>query len=275
MSVSRFLKKPLGEKFNYMEGVFAKPWLNFWKTLYINFRLFKFGDAIKFPIIVYGKLEIHRLGLIKIECPQLYRGIISFGKCIKKSQSATRIFNNGEIIFRGPCEIWGGVLMEVGEHSVLDIGEHVLLGENVRFMLRKGCIIGKYARVGFDTQFMDSDFHYMLNIVTGDIRNCTSMIVIGDYNWIGNKTTVKKGTITSDYTIVAAPNSMLNKDYTKITSPCPIIGGSPAKEITSGWRRIYNVSSEAMLAKYFYSHDDIYKYDMSDCDGFCTNNPIP
>lgn len=274
MGVVNFFRKPLNEKFNYIEDFLSRPWINVWKTLYINLRLLRFSDAIKFPILVYGKLEIHRLGLIRIEC-QLYRGMICFGRCIKKAQAPTRIFNYGEIVFHGPCEVWGGGLMEVGEKAVLDIGEHVLLGENVRFMLRKGCFIGKYARVGFDTQFMDSDFHYMLNVVSGEIRNCSSVIKIGDYNWIGNKTTVKKGSITSDYTIVAAPNSMLNKDYTNITSLCPIIGGSPAKEIASGWRRVYNVKSEAMLMKYFYLHDDVYKYDMADCDGFCINNPIP
>lgn len=143
-------------------------------------------------------------------------------------------------------------------------------------MLRRKCVIGKYARIAFDSQFMDSDFHYMLNIEDGTVKNCTSFIEIGAYNWIGNRTTVKKGTVTPDYTIVAAPNAMLSKDYTKICSPFPILAGCPAKQIASGYRRVFNIQTERDLTESFKNDTGFIICDLSDnIDDFCNNHPKP
>lgn len=266
---------PIASKFDKLELHFGAPKINIWKTLYINLRVLPFSEAVKFPIIIYGKFKIKKIGLIKIESSKIQKGLIRIGVAGNKAQGPNRIENHGTLIFRGRCDIWGGALLELGPRSILDIGEHTLIGENVRFMLRKKCLIGKFARIAFDSQFMDSDFHYMLNTNTGEVRNCTSEIIIGNYNWIGNRTTVKKGAITPDYTIVAAPNAMLNKDYRKITDPMPILGGSPAKQISCGWRRIYDINNEIKITEHFSNHQESFFYDLKDIDTFCCETPHP
>ena len=107
-------------------------------------------------------------------------------------------------------------------------------------MLRRKCVIGKYARIAFDSQFMDSDFHYMLNIEDGTVKNCTSFIEIGAYNWIGNRTTVKKGTVTPDYTIVAAPQcdafQGLYEDMLAVSDTCGMSCEADCLGISSGFQ---------------------------------------
>lgn len=59
----------------------------------------------------------------------------------------------------------------------------------------------------------------------------------------------KKGTKTPDYLIVASANALLTKDYTSLP-PYSVIGGSPAKLLKSGVRRIYNSNMEQKINQF-------------------------
>lgn len=34
---------------------------NFWKTIYLNFKVFNFKDACKLPILIYGRIDFEGL----------------------------------------------------------------------------------------------------------------------------------------------------------------------------------------------------------------------
>lgn len=252
----RIIKLSFARKLDYLESYLSRPKLRILKTVYLNLRVVGIKNFLKFPILVYGKFEICRIGNIRIETSQLQRGLIRFGLGPKKYLCPTRIVNLGTITFYGRADIWGGVYLELGKEAELKIGEQTLLGENVRIMLRKKCVIGHHARIAFDSQIMDSDFHYLLDIEDRTIKNCTSEVIIGNYNWIGNRTTIKKGVKTPDHTTVAGPYAMLNKDYTKICSKNPILGGCPAKQLASGFIRILNPNVEHELTRCFVDGKD-------------------
>lgn len=55
-----------------------------------------------------------------------------------------------------------------------------------------------------------------------------------------------KGVKTKPHTIVAS-SSLLNKDYTKEEGDYPTLGGSPAKQLTHGLRRLFSHKHEALL----------------------------
>lgn len=261
MNIIKKLKgKSFGDVLSRIESIVSAPRVRLLKTFYVNFRCLPFKQAVNFPITIRGKFNIHTLGKIVIDTKCIRRGMIKFGGFNNKSARPTRIVNNGTIIFHGYVAIWEGVLLELGNESVLELGNDVLLGENVNIMLRRGCKIGNYARIAFDSQIMDSDFHYMLNLENSEIKDCTIPVTIGNYNWIGNRTTIKKGTITPDYTIVAAPNALLSKDYRMGGVECPILGGCPAKVIGSGRRRIYSHEWERLLYLYFKDNTEPYIY---------------
>lgn len=67
-------------------------------------------------------------------------------------------------------------------------------------------------------------------------------ISIGNFSWIGNRTTIGPGSILPDYTIVAS-NSLVNKDFS-ILNPYSTIGGIPAKFIREGWTRVWDTERE-------------------------------
>lgn len=52
-----------------------------------------------------------------------------------------------------------------------------------------------------------------------------------------------------NYTIVAS-NSLVNKDFSLIEEGS-IIGGSPAKYLSTGYRRVENISMEHMIHAYY------------------------
>ena len=102
-------------------------------------------------------------------------------------------------------------------------------------------------------------------------------IIIGKYNWIANKTVIKKNTKIPDYTIVASSNTLLSKDYTENGEFC-VLGGIPAKVIAKGIRRIYNYKAEAEINDYF-KHNPDCKYLQLDLpqeslEKYCIDNAL-
>ncbi|MCF0178478.1 MAG: hypothetical protein HUJ90_07600 [Bacteroidales bacterium] len=82
---------------------------------------------------------------------------------------------------------------------------------------------------------------------------------------------IKKGTVLPTGTILAGPFSMVSKDYSKTVPEYSIIGGSPAKLIGSGYRRVNNAESQVMLDKYYDENSEVFVF-KGDIDNFC--NPI-
>lgn len=222
------------------------------KTIYANFCGLPFKEAIKFPILVHQGTRIEEMGIIKFNCP-IRRGILVIGKRMFYRGQDTVIINRGTIEIDGNCEIMGGATIHVLRNcSKLHIGNNVMISECVRFLVDTEVSIGNYTRIAFGCLIIDSEFHFTLNLNDGKVSTTRYPIHIGQYNWIGNSSTIKKGTVTPDYTIISN-GSMLTKDYSDIPQYSLLLG-SPAKLKTSGIRRIYNEEMDATLQKYFMQH---------------------
>jgi acetyltransferase-like isoleucine patch superfamily enzyme len=75
-------------------------------------------------------------------------------------------------------------------------------------------------------------------------------VKIGAYNWIANRCTIQKGTVTPDDLVIAS-GSLLNKDYTVAIPPYSMIGGRPAKLLRENLARVWNPHAEEALRKAF------------------------
>lgn len=223
------------------------------KTLYFNFKSLPFKQAIRLPVFIYHGTSIYNIGKIEINSTDIFQGMIQWGKLGYKSVGKGKIANFGKIEFSGPVFFGGGCIIEnAGKMTFMGDTQ---IGEGTMMLIRDYLEIGRYTRIGFLSFFMDSDDHYTVNMVTGKVARNKAPIVIGKYNWIANKTVVKKNTITPDYTIVASSNTLLSKDYTE-NGPFCVLGGVPAKVIAKGIRRIYNFKAEAELNEYFKAHPE-------------------
>ena len=91
--------------------------------------------------------------------------------------------------------------------------------------------------LAWECQVIDTSFHYIESTDNSfDVKPLTQPVIIGDRVWIGNRTTISKGSVIPDDNIVAS-NSLVNKDFSLIGS-FNMLAGIPAKVIKKGINRI-------------------------------------
>lgn len=243
--------------------------INIYKTFIFNLLAFGLKDFWRFPIYIYTNTNIYKVGDIHIHCP-LRRGMVRIGLQDYKSQGKTKFYNSGRIDIYGPVYILGATIVENSGNIIFKGYDRI--GDGSFVFIRSKLEIGEYTRIGFHSFIFDSDDHFVIEIDTKSVPVNRKGIKIGSYNWIGNRTFIKKGVKTPDYLIVASSNTLLTKDYTSL-SPYSVLGGCPAKLLKSGVRRIYDIKVEQELNAYFRNHKDVNYYqfeiDDDDLDEFC------
>lgn len=237
------------------------PRLNIIKTVIFNFKTLPFKVAIKLPVYLYGKVDFYfLLGKVKITDVPIRKGLIKLGmnkEFLGTSKGASLVIlgRNSTLHFKGSCEISSNFLLRLGDMSTLTIGDGCFFGNSVKVICINQISIGKWTRIAFESQLIDSDFHYTFNIDQQVVKPREKKIIIGDYNWIGNRTTISKGTYTKPFTIVAA-SAILNKNYSSIDEQFPVLAGQPAKLVAKNIRRIYDLSIEGSLVDHFKKLED-------------------
>lgn len=230
-----------------------KAKLNVYKTIRLNFKYFPFKTALKFPILVYGKLELLNLsGSIIIEGNIKSRMIkIGYNSDQFVASNTCGLWDvKGLIVFKGKAIISVGPTINVGEDARLTFGNCISLGAKVKLRAWYSIIIDDYSRIALESQLFDTDFHLIRNIEKDKIYNYCAEIYIGKTCWIGNRCTITKGTYLPERTIVAS-NSLLNKNYSQYLSRPSVIGGIPAKLLKENVVRIYNYKCEREAIAYF------------------------
>ena len=218
------------------------------KTIILNFNSLPRQIAWKFPIHVYTNTKIiSTSGTIDIIDAIPYFGMIKWGwNHSFRSQGKTKIQNRGKIIFGGEEKIIAGSEIVVFPNAELKIGSNCFIGENVLIYCTNAIELGTCVTISYQSDISDSDFHYCLDIHSGLVCPKNKSVTIGDYNWIGNRTTIKKGTQTPHHVIVASAGAVLSKNYINTAEPFSILGGCPAKVIKTGMSRIWHNEREMM-----------------------------
>lgn len=247
--------------FSRLEFLLAKKRLRLFKTIYVNFRSLPLYQALKLPIHVYGNVRLLNLrGSITIHS-KIKHGMIHIGHPHNGAAIDTEslyLQNGGSIHFYGEAHIFNGASINVFNSGKLVIGDKVIIAEKVRIACVNQIIIGKGSRIAHETQIMDSNFHYITSIDSREVPNCNGLITLGEWCWVGNRSSIQKGTIIPDYTIVAS-NSITNKDFSNVPS-YSIIGGIPAKVLKTGVRRIFDPVLESKIRKHYINHSTMYKH---------------
>ena len=222
--------------------------VNWYKTLYFNFKKFPFKDALKLPVFFFGKVTFSKLsGTIKIEVP-LKRAMITFGQkfeLMTTSKGIGQFHLSGNLIFKGYTHIAKDCFLYVGENATCTFGNMSALGSDVKLICTNNIVIGEWTGIGYESQILDTNSHPMLNTETCEDYSIMSSIVLGDYNAISNRVSIMPGTKTS-HNIVIASNSVLNKDYTNLGSEI-LIGGIPAKLIRENFARNWELEREDLM----------------------------
>lgn len=225
------------------------------KTIYVNFKLLPFKQALRMPIFLYTNIEFRSLkGKIIINNERVYPNMIHVGDNTRypttnKPLSIWTI--NGTLIFNGPTKFFQGTYIYVAERATLEIGTNgTFIGSDTKIICRDNIFIGNNVEITWECQIYDTSFHYT-KINDEEVHPLTSPIVICDNVWIGNRTTISKGTVLPSHSIIAS-NSLLNKDYTIDGESC-LFAGIPAVCKKKNITRIYSYSEES-------KYDEIFKY---------------
>ena len=254
------LKKRFDNKYGIgkLEIIIASNWFNPLATLYLNLRSLPLSQAWKIPIFVYGRPRFYNLsGRIVIE-GKIKTGMITFNRTHPGAPSVmsvqSEVMNQGTIIFHGAGTIGTGNKVRVSESAILEIGCQFKITDMVNIGCYSKIIIGSHARITHRCQILDSNYHYVANLNNRTIPKCTEPIVIGERCWICNSTTIARGTILPDSTIVAS-NSLVNWDFTEVPQKS-IIGGIPAKHLATGYLRVYNPQAISAITEYYDNNTD-------------------
>lgn len=225
--------------------------INWLKTFYINLRALPLKQAIKLPILVAWNTKIINIGKIIIS-RNLHTGMLSIG--VKKivawetNDEKTIFNNNGTVIIGGKVKLHSGVKFILLHGATISVGNHVGFGANTKVICYKSITIGDDFRCSWNSQLFDTDFHFLHNITEQKYYPRTKPIKIGNDVFVGNGSTIAKGTIIPNGCVISCI-SKVSGDFTKHGEHL-LISGNPATVvktgigITNGWylREEYEVA---------------------------------
>lgn len=242
-------------------------WLS---TVLFNLRCFEFKTALKLPIYIYNGVDVISLNKVILDAKDVYRGMIRIGCCPAKAHNHTKLIISGTVIFHGSADIWGGTIIEASR--TLEFGENVMLAESCKIMCCHHIVFGNHIRVGYESTFMDTDYHYIISTENHKVRPNKAPVTIGDGTWISSNCKIMKGAVIPPKSIIGG-GSLVNKDFSQ-EAPCQIFVGTPAKPVKGGFRRIFNVKMEDELNSYFAQHPEERSYvvEADDLDKLCYTN---
>lgn len=247
---------------NWIESMPYRNWFNPLVTIYLNFRSFPLRQAIRLPVFVYGWPKLFALYGI-MECVGVCKmGMIKFNQSDSGAPSnpgcSMAINNWGKIIFRGACLIRSGCKINVNFNGTLDFGNKVKVMHQCNIAAYNLVQVGDKTTIAHCCQIFDTNFHYVANFNRSVVPRKNKTVLIGESCWICNTSSIAAGAAIPANTIVAS-NSLVNKNFLDVP-PESIIGGIPAKFISSGYKGVFNKKLELRIWEYFSSNPDSETY---------------
>lgn len=199
---------------------FKISWL---KTIYFNYRMLPFKQAVRLPVVIYKRTLFRSLkGKIVINAKPKF-ALVKIGRedVVACMGSHTNLLIDGKLEFNGKATIGCGSSIHLSKSGHMVLGDRFRVTGNAAFLCENEMIFGYHVGIAWNTFFMDSDRHDIID-ENGKKLNMPAPIKVGDYIWIGFNVTLLKGAVIPDASIVAA-GSIITKPFTE---PKCIIGGS-------------------------------------------------
>lgn len=210
--------------------------INWIKTIWFNFKAFPFKQAVKLPFIISYNTKVKNIGKI-ILSDQVHTGMVSVGviKLIGfEANDVQTVFNNrGTFSVAGNMKIHPGVKLVIGEGAKLIAAHRNILGGNTKVICHKQITMEDEFRISWNSQILDTDFHFLHNLVTDKYYPRRKAVHLGKGVWAGNSCTIGKGTIIPDGSVISCV-SKVSGDFTEYGKNL-LISGNPAKVLKVGF----------------------------------------
>ena len=201
------------------------------KSLYFNFKYFDFKTAIRLPVLISNKVYLLQTkGNITLENPTTFGVKVGFGNVgifdQKKSRTIWQV--DGKVVFKGKANIGHGSKISVSADGYLELGSNFSISAESTVVCNREIIIGDSFLSSWENLIMDTDFHKIMK--DERVTNADLPIRIGNNVWLGCRSTILKGTIIPDNTVVAACSII----YKEFQDTHTIIGGNPVRQLKTG-----------------------------------------
>ena len=205
---------------------------NWLSSIYLNFKMLPFRQAIKLPLDIYYHVRFDNLnGKIELNASKVYRGMVKFG-----AQGSDMFQRKGCILaiegtlqLKGSCVFGCSNTIKIRKDATVTVGDGSVFGAENLIYCEKSMDFGDNFLSSWKCQFMDADTHNIADIKTQQSTISVKPMLIGKHCWIGNHVIVNKGVVLPNNTIVAS-RSLVNKDFTCEGEYC-VLAGIPAKVI--------------------------------------------
>lgn len=183
----------------YLEVLLSMP-----KTLLFNLKNFPLKQALRFPVLISRRTKIESMSG-KIVLPDIIMfGLVKIGFSGSYNLGGGSYFENkGIIIINGKATFSRGIQLIVGEKGCLEIGSNFRCNANC--IINAGSLIkmGDDCLLSWNIMILDGDGHdiYLQNGIYSEIE---TNIFIGTHVWICANSTILKGALISDDSIVGA-----------------------------------------------------------------------
>lgn len=195
------------------------------KSIYVNFRLLPFSQAIYLPIMVSRKTKLRSLSG-NVHLKKIKTGIIRVGfggtDMMDYRYDRTILKITGQIYFDGKVKI--GVGAKINVSGTLRVGENFDITGDAIIICAEEIDIGNNTMIAWQSIIMDTDQHAIFDQNNNHI-NRNKKIIIGNNVWIGARSFILKGAHIGDGCIVGA-NTTISKSFNKNNS---IIAGNPVR----------------------------------------------
>lgn len=235
------------------------------RTLYFNFRMFPFHQAIHLPFVFYGKTEFWTLkGCVELRAP-CHFGMVKWG--VKRDgfspsglPSCLSLAEGAKLIIGGDVDICPGCTFRI--IGILKLSDKCMIGSRVLIACNNDIFIGIDSRISFSSTIVDTNFHYTK--IDEKVAPKEGSVHIGDYCWIGNRSSVVKDAYIPNGSIVAS-RSLVNKNFTEDGENL-MLAGIPAKIKKTGVKRIFDAMLEGKIQQYFAENPEETIYTLSDSE---------
>lgn len=195
------------------------------KTIFLNFRVFKFKDAIRFPVLVSFRCRLKKIykNCIKINSPISFAMIrIGFGAtaCVPTFSSTLMITKPGTLIFAGKAIFGEGINLR--NSGIIYCGDNFCCNANFRITCGSKIDIGNNVLIGWNSSIRDSNGHKIFQR-GGQVPN-NKPVFIGDHVWIGAEAHILRGTSIDNDSVVGFGSIVAGQFSQKNV----IIAGNPA-----------------------------------------------
>lgn len=177
------------------------------KTIFWNFKLLPFGQAVKFPIIIGGScsLSMCKRGCIQFDSERIRPGLLLIGtECYGfPPKGGVMIRIEGKLIVKGSGLHWFGSngYLTISKTGILEIGDDFQVGNGWCIYVSEHSYIGSNCMFSWNILLLDTDCHPITDC-HGVLINPSKAFIIEDRVWLGAYSKILKGAHISSGCIV-------------------------------------------------------------------------